>query len=95
MTEASCTVRFPSSPSRCGVPDRGVIHPQVVADAADDDGPGIEPDPHADRGSARGFELPAVVPQRALDPERGVHRPPRRVLVGDRRTEERHHAVAG
>ena len=76
------------------VADRGVVHPQVVADAADDDRARVEADAHPEAGPCAGLELAAVDRGRALDAERGVDGPPRAVLVRDGRAEERHHAVA-
>jgi hypothetical protein len=72
-----------------------VVHPQVVADPPDHDRAGVEPDAHAqaDDAVAR-LEVAPVVSERALNPEGGVHRPARTVLVGDGRAEQRHDAVA-
>jgi hypothetical protein len=67
-----------------GVADRGVVHPQVVADAADHHGPGVQADPHPERDAALSLKLAAVVAQRPLDAEGGVHGAARGVLVGDR-----------
>ena len=77
-----------------GVAHGGVVHPQVVPDAADDDEAGVEPDSHLHGHAALGLELLAVIAHGPLDPERCVRGPARAVLVGDRRAEERHDAVA-
>ena len=77
-----------------GVSDRGVVHPEVAADAADDDEPAIEALAHLERQGALALQFTAIVLEGALDAERGAHRPLRMVLVSDRRAEERHDAVA-
>ena len=77
-----------------GVAHRRVVHPQVIADLPDDDGPRVEADPHLQGKAALALDLPIVVSERPLDRERGVRRPARAVLVSDRGAEERHHAVA-
>ncbi len=59
----------------------GVVHPKVVADGADDDRAGVDPDPDVDLGSL-------------LDRERGKRGAACVVLVGDRGAEEGHEAVA-
>src|SRR5213593_2464412 len=76
------------------VADRGVVHPEVVADPAHDDGPRVDADPHLQTEAALGLELLRVIAERLLDSERRVDGAPRSVLVGDGRAEERHDAVA-
>ena len=76
------------------VSNRGIVHPEVAADAADDDEPAVETLAHLERQRALALQLTSVVLEGALDAERGAHRPLGMVLVGDRRTEERHDAVA-
>ena len=78
-----------------GIADRRVVHAQIVADLADHHGPGVDPDPHPERGADLLLHLPVVVAENALDPERRVHSAARTILVRDRRAEERHDAVAG
>jgi hypothetical protein len=78
-----------------GVADRGVVHLQVVADRADHHRPGIETDARRQGDAALALQLLVEVGQRVADPQRREHRPLRRVLVRDRRAEERHEAVAG
>jgi hypothetical protein len=76
------------------VAHRRVVHPEVPADGADDDEAGI--DAHAD---PEGDVVPAldVLPERPetlLDRDRRADRSVGVVLVGDRRAEEGHDAVA-
>ena len=54
---------------------------------------GVEPLPRAEGDAAR-QQLCLIASQGPRDAERGVHRPPRVVLVGDGRAEQRHDAVA-
>jgi hypothetical protein len=70
-----------------------VIHPQIVADPPDDDGAGVDPDAHPQPDGVTPLELVSVLREAPLDAERRVRRPPRSVLVSDRRAEERHDAV--
>ncbi len=44
----------------CGVADRGVVHPKIVADPSDDDEPRVEPDAQLDLHPALELELLAV-----------------------------------
>src|SRR3989441_7555977 len=76
------------------VADRGVVHPEIVADPAHDDGPRVDADPHLQTEAALGLELLRVIAERLLDSERRVDGAPRSVRVGDRRAEERHDAAA-
>src|SRR3989449_2193584 len=71
-----------------------LVHPEVVADPAHDDGPRVDADPHLQTEAALGLELLRVIAERLLDSERRVDGAPRSVLVGDGRAEERHDAVA-
>src|SRR5207249_4820268 len=52
------------------VADRGVVHPEVVADPAHDDGPRVDADPHLQTEAALGLELLRVIAERLLDSER-------------------------
>src|SRR5207249_102736 len=52
------------------VADRGVVHPEVVADPAHDDGPRVDADPHLQTEAALGLELLRVIAERLLDLER-------------------------
>ena len=76
-----------------GVPDRGVVHAQVVADLADDHGTGVEPHAHVELDATLGAELVAVGNERALKTEGRVDRAQGMVLVGDGRAEQRHEPV--
>ena len=77
------------------VADRGVVHAQVIADLADHHRTGVETDPELKADILLRLELAVKNPDRALNPERRVNGAARAVLVGDRRAEECHHAVAG
>ena len=76
------------------VADRGVVHAEVVADRAHDDLARVEPSAHREAEAARATQLGGVGGELALQVEGGVARAPRVVLVGDRRAEEGHDAVA-
>ena len=78
-----------------GVADGGVVHAQVVADAADHHDARVDADAHAEIDAVRVGELLAQRLERALHAERSQHGAPRRVLERDRRAEDRHDAVAG
>jgi hypothetical protein len=77
------------------VAHRRVIHPQVVPDLADDDQPSVNADAHLDGQTALGLQLLTVFLQGALHPQCGVHGSPRAILMGNRRAEEGHDAIAG
>jgi len=64
------------------IPDGGVVHAQVVADCADDDGTGVDPNPRGELATARSEFFPALA-QGPLDPERRENGAPGMVLVGD------------
>ena len=74
--------------------DRRVIHVQVVADRANHDFAGVEPDANLHRHAVRVPRLRGVPIDRFLHPERGVARADGVVFVGDRRAEQRHDPVA-
>src|SRR5581483_391782 len=74
-----------------GVADGGVVHGEVVGDASDHDGAGVQ----ADAEGRVDLCVVDVLGERALDVERGGDAAAGGVLVGDRRAEERHDAVAG
>ena len=76
------------------VPYRGVVHAQVVADAADHHQARVEPLPHQEGDALGAAKLLRKCRQRLRDPERRLHPAPRVILVGDRGTEQRHDAVA-
>jgi hypothetical protein len=78
-----------------GVPHRGVVHAQVVADLPHDDRAGVDADAHLQGEAAPGVELLAILPHGALEPQSRMHRPPWAVLMGDRRPEQGHDAIAG
>jgi len=64
----------------CRVTDGGIVHAQVVANAAHDHRTGIEPDAHAQRDAAFSLELLRIVAHLSLDAESGVNRSSRAVL---------------
>ena len=74
---------------------RGVVHAQVVADLADDDLAGVETHAHREAEPVSALHLAGVVGERVAQLERRVAGALRVILVGDRRAEERHDAVAG
>src|SRR5258705_7638324 len=76
------------------LPDRGVVHPEIVADRADHHVAGVEPDADLDLDPLASLEILPVAVDRILHPERGVAGAQRMILVGQRRAEERHDAVA-
>ena len=78
------------------VADRRVVHLEVVADRADDDRAGVDADAQLELDAALGERHAALRRgERVADRQRGADRALGRVLVRDRRAEERHHAVAG
>ena len=77
------------------VADRRIVHPEVAANAADDDEPAVETLAHLEGEGAVALQLALIVLEGTLDSERGAHSPLRMVLVRDRRAEERHDAVTG
>jgi hypothetical protein len=74
--------------------DGAVVHVEVAADRADDDVARVEP--HADLHvhALAAAQLLGVAADRAAHAQRRVARAHRVVLVGDRRAEQRHDAVA-
>ena len=77
-----------------GLADRGVVHAQVAADRAHHDLAGVEADADLDRDALGAAHLLGVAPDRLLHAERGVAGAHGVILVGERRAEERHDAVA-
>ena len=75
------------------VADRRIVHPEVAADAADDDESAIEALAHREGDGALAIQLALIVLEGTLDAERGAHGPLRMVFVSDRSAEERHDAV--
>ena len=76
------------------VADRGVVHPEVVADGTHDHEAGMQSHPEGQVYIAAGRHGHRVRLDRASDVERGQYRPARVVLVRDRRAEQRHETVA-
>jgi hypothetical protein len=74
--------------------DRRVIHSQVAADGANEDVTGVEPGAHLHLDALRAPELLRIPPDGVLHAQRRVTRAHRVVLVGQRRAEQRHDAVA-
>ena len=76
-----------------GVALSRVVHPEVVADLAHDDRAAVEADAHAELDALLSCQGGAVPRHGRLDGQGGVDRPFRVILVGDRRTKQRHDAV--
>ena len=77
-----------------GVPDRGVVHAEVAADAADHHQARVEALAHLELDAALLLELGAIAGHGRADTEGRVHRSLRVILVGDGRAEQRHDPVA-
>ena len=77
-----------------GVAGRGVVHLELVADGAGDHHTRVYADARAQRHAALRLEALGEPAELALDRERRQHRALGRVLVRDRRAEQRHQAVA-
>ena len=90
-----CTIPCGARPEPHDSATRRAVHAQVVADPAHDDRPRVEPDAHLEREPALRLELPAVLADRALDPERGLDGASRAVLVGDGRAGGRRQSHGG
>ena len=73
----------------------GIVHPQVVADLADDDLTGVEPEAHCEAEAALALQLLPEAVELTEEVEGRVAGAVSMVLMGDRRAEERHHTVAG
>jgi hypothetical protein len=78
-----------------GIPDGGVLHPEVVGDRADDDLAGVEPDADGEGEPSLPGQFVGVAGELLPEMEGGEAGPPGVILVGDRGAEERHDAVAG
>ena len=72
----------------------GVVHAQVVADLADHDGSGVEPDANGQLRTRRTSQLSAGLFHPPLDRDRRQDCPTGVILMGHRRAEEGHEAVA-
>src|SRR4030095_15782914 len=77
-----------------GLADSRVVHAQVGPDRADDDLARIEAHADLDWDATGALRLIDVTPDALLHPKRGVTRPHRVILVGQRGAEEGHDAVA-
>src|SRR5438132_2006282 len=73
---------------------RRVVHAEVVADLPHDDGARVQPDAHREVDPALAAQRLGILALRALDRDGRRHCPHRVILVGDRRSEERHDAIA-
>ena len=76
------------------LPDSGVVHAKVAADGANDDLSRVQADADVNGHTERALDLLRVALHRVLHPQRSVARADRVILVGQRRAEERHDAVA-
>ena len=77
------------------VADRGVFDSQVVADCADDDLPRVDAHPHREAQPRGAAHFGRVGGELILQRQRRPARTLRMVLVGDRRTKQRHDPIAG
>ncbi len=77
-----------------GLADRGVVHVQVAADGAHDHLAGVQADAHSRLDAEVPARILGVAAHRRLQIERGVARAHGVILVGERRAEQRHDAVA-
>ena len=75
------------------VTDRRVVHAEVATDGPDDDGPSVDPHPHAELDPVGTLGLFGQRLEVGLDPERRAQRALSVVFMRDRRPKERHHAV--
>jgi hypothetical protein len=73
----------------------GVVHAQIVADLADDHLSRVETETEGEVDARVDAQLVGILAQAIAQRERRVAGALRVVLVGDRRAEERHDAVAG
>ena len=74
--------------------DDGVVHVQIVADRTDDDLARVEPDADRHRHPVRPLNLVRISRDGLLHPERRITSAHGMILMGERRAEERHDAVA-
>ena len=77
------------------VPHRGVVHPEVLADRPHHHLARVDPDPHREVDALAAPQLGRVGGELLLEVQRRVAGALGVVLVGDRRPEQRHDAVAG
>ena len=77
-----------------GLAHGGVVHAEIAADRAHHDLAGVEADADLHLHALRAAQLLRVAPHGVLHPERGVARAHGVILVGERRAEQRHDAVA-
>ena len=77
-----------------GLADRRVVHAEIAADGAHDHLAGVESDADLDLDTVLPAQLGGVAGDRLLHGEGGVAGADGVVLVGERRAEERHDAVA-
>jgi hypothetical protein len=70
-----------------------VVHAQIAADRADHDLARIEADANLDLHPVQAPRVVRVAFERLLHPERGIARPHRVILVGERGAEEGHDPV--
>jgi len=76
------------------LPDRGVVHAQVVADRAHHDLARVEPDANLHLDALRPSQAGRVLPDGVLHAQGGIACAHGVILVGQRRAEQRHDAVA-
>ena len=78
----------------CRLPDRRVVHAQVAAHRADHHVAGVDPDADLDLDAVGAPHVLRIAPDRLVHAQGRVTRAHGVVLVGERRAEERHDAVA-
>ncbi len=76
------------------LPDRGVIHAEIAADRPHNNFACVQADANLDRHALGAPDVSRVPLHGLVHPQRRVTRSHRVVLVGERRAEERHDAVA-
>ena len=76
-----------------GIPDRGIIHPEIIADGTHDDWPVVDPHAHPEPHPIVLFYLVPIPSHSLLYGQRCLASPLSVVLMGNRRTEERHNPV--
>jgi hypothetical protein len=76
-----------------GVPDRGVIHPQVVANATYHDEPGVESQAQLQCDPVLNAQLVTIAIDRFSDCQGGLHSPEGMVLQGHRGPKECHQPI--
>jgi hypothetical protein len=77
-----------------GLADSGIVHVEIAPDRPDDDFTGVQADPNVERYPVAFLDLLRVLRDCLLHPQSRVASAYCMVLLGERRAEERHDAVA-